>query len=80
MPPWADPEQLTLAYVYPDGADTSLVSESLAGELYQKLAANDAQWMSGIYDLYNYTPQQAAEFLGMGIEAVQGGKRRSGRV
>lgn len=68
----ADPEQLTLAYVYPDGADTSLVSESLAGELYQKLAANDAQWMSGIYDLYNYTPQQAAEFLGMGIEAVQG--------
>ena len=31
----ADPEQLTLAYVYPDGADTSLVSESLAGELYQ---------------------------------------------
>ncbi len=68
----AEPDQLTLAYIYPEGADTSLVSESLAGSLYQKLAKKDAQWMSGIYDLYNYTPQQAAEFFGQSSGAVLG--------
>ena len=69
----AQPDQLSLAYVYPDGADTSQVSESLAGLLYRELAERDARWISGIYDLYNYTPEQAAAFLGPEIHGFQGG-------
>ena len=63
-------DQLSLAYVYPDGADTSQVSESLAGLLYRELAERDAQWISGIYDLYNYTPEQAAAFLEAEISGI----------
>ncbi|MCC8024330.1 MAG: hypothetical protein LIP16_03380, partial [Clostridium sp.] len=64
------PDQLNLAWLYEEGEDSSQPSDSMAGKLYNKLAVKDAQWISGIYDLYNYTPEQAAPLLGLPIEAV----------
>ena len=37
---------------------------------YDLLALKDASWISGLYDLYNYTPQQLAALLGLPETAV----------
>ena len=71
--PIAKPDVLVLAYLYGEegGSMESLSpSGSMAGQLYQELASMDSQWLSGIYDLYNYTPLQAANILGLTEEAV----------
>lgn len=64
------PDHLNLAWLYEEGDDTSQPSDSMAGKLYKNLAFMDAQWISGIYDLYNYTPEQAAALLGLSVDAV----------
>lgn len=64
------PDQLNLACLYEESEDTSQPSDSMAGKLYKKLAIKDSQWISGIFDLYNYTPEQAASLLGLPAEAV----------
>lgn len=64
------PDQLTLAYLYEDGVDTSEPTYSYAGVLYSHLSGLDAKWSSGIYDLYNYTPERMAALMGQPSEAV----------
>lgn len=61
---------LNLASLYGDGTDTGAVSESRAGQLYKRLASMDAQWFSGLYDLYGYTPERLAAQTGVPAEAV----------
>lgn len=65
-----DSQVLNLAYLYEDGADSTDPSASYGGQLYDMLALKDAAWMSGLYDLYNYTPQQLASLLGLPETAV----------
>ena len=60
-----DSQVLNLAYLYEDGADSTDPADSYAGRLYDLLALKDASWISGLYDLYNYTPQQLAALLGL---------------
>ena len=65
-----DSQVLNLAYLYEDGADSMDPADSYAGRLYDLLALKDASWISGLYDLYNYTPQQLAALLGLPETAV----------
>ena len=65
-----DSQVLNLAYLYEDGADSTDPADSYAGRLYDLLALKDASWISGLYDLYNYTPQQLAALLGLPETAV----------
>ena len=65
-----DSKVLNLAYLYEDGADSTDPADSYAGRLYDLLALKDASWISGLYDLYNYTPQQLAALLGLPETAV----------
>ena len=65
-----DSQVLNLAYLYEDGADSTDPADSYAGQLYDLLALKDASWISGLYDLYNYTPQQLAALLGLPETAV----------
>ena len=65
-----DSQVLNLAYLYEDGADSTDPADSCAGRLYDLLALKDASWISGLYDLYNYTPQQLAALLGLPETAV----------
>ena len=65
-----DSQILNLAYLYEDGADSTDPADSYAGRLYDLLALKDASWISGLYDLYNYTPQQLAALLGLPETAV----------
>lgn len=65
-----DSQVLNLAYLYEDGADSTDPADSYGGRLYDMLALKDAAWLSGLYDLYNYTPQQLASLLGLPETAV----------
>ena len=65
-----DSQVLNLAYLYEDGADSTDPADSYAGRLYDLLALKDASWISGLYDLYSYTPQQLAALLGLPETAV----------
>ena len=65
-----DSQVLNLAYLYEDGADSTDPADSYAGRLYDLLALKDASWISGLYDLYNYTPQQLVALLGLPETAV----------
>lgn len=65
-----DSQVLNLAYLYEEGADSTDPADSYAGRLYDLLALKDASWISGLYDLYNYTPQQLAALLGLPETAV----------
>lgn len=65
-----DSQVLNLAYLYEDGADSTDPADSYAGRLYDLLALKNASWISGLYDLYNYTPQQLAALLGLPETAV----------
>lgn len=58
------PGELNLAYFFPEGADQSKVTESLAGQAFQVLMTHDEQWMSKIYDMADASPLQMAEALG----------------
>lgn len=64
------PELLNLAFLYEDGTESVQPTDSFAGRLYGQLASMDAQWSSGIYDLYNYTPERLAAQLGIPVQAV----------
>lgn len=64
------PSVLNLAYIYEEGTDSTQPSDSYAGRLYRHLTEMDAKWSSGIYDLYNYTPERLAAQLGLPVQAV----------
>lgn len=66
------PSVLNLAYYYPDGADTSDVMNSYAGQLYTKLMQREAAYMAAIYNLGDEQPLQMAAQLGLEKNRVLG--------
>lgn len=66
------PSVLNLAYYYPDGADTSDVMNSYAGQLYTKLMQREAAYMAAIYDLGDEQPLHMATQLGFEKNRVLG--------
>lgn len=66
------PGELNLAYFYPEGADTSKITESFAGQAFKVLMTQDESWMGSIYDMADATPQQMASALGKSKSSVLG--------
>lgn len=66
------PGELNLAHFFPEGADQSDVTKSLAGEAFKILMTHDEEWISGIYDFSDVTPAQMAERLGRPRNSVIG--------
>lgn len=66
------PGELNLAYYFPEGADPSKVTESLAGQAFKTMMTHDEQWMSSIYDMADASPLQMAEALGKPRASVLG--------
>lgn len=66
------PGELNLAHFFPEGADQSDVTKSLAGEAFRILMTHDEEWISGIYDFSDVTPSQMASRLGKSQKAVMG--------
>lgn len=66
------PGELNLAYFYPEGADTSKLTESFAGQAFKVLMTQDESWMGSIYDMADATPQQMASALGKSRSSVLG--------
>lgn len=68
----SDLGELNLAHVFPDGADQSKMTESLAGQAFKVLMTRDEQWMSRIYDMADASPLQMANALGLPRTKVLG--------
>ncbi len=66
------PDVLNLAYYYPEGADTSDVMNSFAGNIYKNLAVKDADYFSTIYDMGDGDPLTMARELGYDSSKVMG--------
>lgn len=66
------PGELNLAHYFPEGADQSKMTESLAGQAFKVLMTHDENWMSNIYDMADATPLQMAKALGKSKGSVQG--------
>ncbi len=66
------PTELNLFHSFPEGADTSDLSKSYAGEAFQILMAMDESWMSSIYNYSDYAPLQMASRLGRSKDQVMG--------
>lgn len=63
---------LNLAYYFPEGADSSDVTQSYAGSVYQDLSIRDSDWLAAIYDLAEIKPAKMALQLGKPQSFVQG--------
>lgn len=66
------PTELNLIHVFPEGADSSDMTKSYAGEAFRILMTQDETWMSGIYDYSDYTPLNMASRLGRSKDQVLG--------
>lgn len=66
------PGELNLAHFFPEGADQSDMTKSLAGEAFKILMTHDEDWISGIYDFSDVTPSQMAARLGKSGKSVMG--------
>ena len=66
------PGELNLAHFFPEGADQSKVTESLAGKAFKELMTHDETWISTIYDMADATPEQMAASLGRPRSRVLG--------
>lgn len=66
------PGELNLAHFFPEGADRSDITKSLAGEAFKILMTRDEEWISDIYDFSDVTPVQMASRLGQPISSVTG--------
>lgn len=66
------PSVLNLAFVYPDGAESSDVMDSRIGPIYRELEITDLNWLDEIYNLSGLTPEQMAGRLGIPPEAILG--------
>lgn len=66
------PGELNLAHFFPEGADQSDMTKSLAGEAFKILMTHDEEWISGIYDFSDVTPAQMAARLGKSGKSVMG--------
>ena len=66
------PSALNLAFVYPDGTESSDVMDSRIGPIYRELEITDLNWLDEIYNLSGLTPEQMAGRLGIPPEAIRG--------
>lgn len=66
------PGELNLIHYFPEGADKSKMTESLAGQAFKVLMTHDEQWMSSIYDMADASPLQMAKALGKSPQSVMG--------
>ncbi|MCD8368727.1 MAG: NlpC/P60 family protein, partial [Clostridiales bacterium] len=66
-------EELNLAHYFPEGSDSSIISESYAYDAFQQLMREDSNWMSSIYAYSDCTPAELASRLGLSTEQVMGG-------
>lgn len=66
------PGELNLTHFFPEGADQSDMTKSLAGEAFKTLMTHDVDWMSSIYDYSDITPAQMAKRLGRSTQSVMG--------
>ena len=66
------PSVLNLAFVYPDGTESSDVMDSRIGPIYRDLEITDLNWLDEIYNLSGLTPEQMAGRLGIPPEAILG--------
>lgn len=66
------PGELNLAHYFPEGADQTDMTKSLAGEAFKSLMTHDVDWMSSIYDYSDITPSQMAKRLGRSASSVMG--------
>lgn len=67
-----NPGELNLAHYFPEGADQSDITKSLAGEAFKILMTHDEEWISSIYDFSDVTPAQMAARLGRSESTVKG--------
>lgn len=67
-----NPRELNLAHYFPEGADQSDITKSLAGEAFKILMTHDEEWISSIYDFSDVTPAQMAARLGRSENTVKG--------
>ncbi len=65
-------DELNLAHYFPDGADQTQITQSLAGQIFKTLMTHDENWISQIYDMSDVTPAQMAQKLGKPQSAVMG--------
>lgn len=65
-------DELNLAHYFPDGADQTQITQSLAGQIFKTLMTHDENWISQIYDMSDVTPLQMAQKLGKPQSAVMG--------
>ncbi|MCD8082459.1 MAG: NlpC/P60 family protein [Clostridiales bacterium] len=65
-------DDLNLAYLFPEGADTTNIAESYAYDAFQTLMREDSNWMSHIYGYSDNTPAEVAALLGISAERVLG--------
>lgn len=66
------PGELNLIHYFPEGADKSKMTESLAAQAFKVLMTHDEQWMSSIYDMADASPLQMAKALGKSPQSVMG--------
>lgn len=66
------PGELNLIHYFPEGADKSKMTESLAAQAFKVLMTHDEQWMSSIYDMADASPLQMAKALGKSPQNVMG--------
>ncbi|MGL5437603.1 MAG: C40 family peptidase [Lachnospiraceae bacterium] len=66
------PGYLNLTRYFPEGADTSKVEESYAGEAFKVLMDKDAEWLDNIYEYADLTPTQLSNRLGRSGGSVTG--------
>lgn len=66
------PGELNLAYYFPEGADKSKMTESLAGQAFGIIMTHDENWMSSIYNMADASPVQIASALGKSRQNVLG--------
>lgn len=67
------PGNLNLAHYFPEGADRSKMTESMAGLAFKTLMSHDEAWISKIYDMADASPLQMASALGKSRQQVTGG-------
>lgn len=65
-------DELNLAHYFPDGADQTQITQSLAGQIFKTLMTHDENWISQIYDMSDVTPAQMAQKLGKPQSSIMG--------
>ncbi len=64
------PDELNLAHIFPEDADTTEISESYGGMAFNSLVRHESSWWSQVYSSAGMTPAQLAAQLGRDTSSV----------